>query len=87
MIVSGGRKITGTHRVSGNKNAALPMIAAALLTSEPVTLTNLPAIDDVERMLEVAKNFGVKVTRKIVEIIPKKKNSAPSREQETVRTD
>ena len=38
------------------------MIAAALLTSEPVTLTNLPAIDDVERMLEVAKNFGVKVT-------------------------
>ncbi|MBR2713508.1 MAG: UDP-N-acetylglucosamine 1-carboxyvinyltransferase [Kiritimatiellae bacterium] len=62
LIVSGGRKITGTHRVSGNKNAALPMIAAALLTSEPVTLTNLPAIDDVERMLEVAKNFGVKVT-------------------------
>ena len=39
------------------------MIAAALLTSEPVTLTNLPAIDDVERMLEVAKNFGVKVVR------------------------
>ena len=39
------------------------MIAAALLTSESVTLTNLPAIDDVERMLEVAKNFGVKVTR------------------------
>ena len=39
------------------------MIAAALLTSEPVTLTNLPAIDDVERMLEVANNFGVKVTR------------------------
>ena len=52
LIVSGGRKITGTHRVSGNKNAALPMIAAALLTSEPVTLTNLPAIDDVERMLD-----------------------------------
>ena len=39
------------------------MIAAALLTSEPVTLTNLPAIDDVERMLDVAKNFGVKVVR------------------------
>ena len=39
------------------------MIAASLLTSEPVTLTNLPAIDDVERMLEVAKGFGVKVRR------------------------
>ena len=63
LTINGRRKITGTHRVSGNKNAALPMIAAALLTSEPVTLTNLPAIDDVERMLEVAKNFGVKVTR------------------------
>ena len=49
--------------MSGNKNAALPMIAAALLTSEPVTLTNVPDIDDVGRMLEVAKDFGVKVTR------------------------
>ena len=54
--------ISGTHRVSGNKNAALPMIAASLLTSEPVTLTNLPEIDDVARMLEVAAGFGVQVT-------------------------
>ena len=61
LTITGRRKIAGTHRVSGNKNAALPMIAASLLTSEPVTLTNLPEIDDVERMLEVAKNFGVKV--------------------------
>ena len=63
LIISGRRKITGTHRVSGNKNAALPMIAAALLTSEPVTLDNIPDIDDVGLMLEVAKGFGVKVTR------------------------
>ena len=49
--------------MSGNKNAALPMIAAALLTSEPVTLTNIPDIDDVRLMLEVAKGFGVRVTR------------------------
>ena len=39
------------------------MIAAALLTREPVTLTNLPDIDDVARMLDVARDFGVKVTR------------------------
>ena len=63
LIINGRRKITGTHRVSGNKNAALPMIAAALLTSEPVTLTNIPDIDDVRLMLEVAKGFGVRVTR------------------------
>ena len=63
LIISGRRKISGTHRVSGNKNAALPMIAAALLTSEPVTLVNVPDIDDVGRMLEVARGFGVKVTR------------------------
>ena len=63
LIISGRRKISGTHRVSGNKNAALPMIAAALLTSEPVTLANVPDIADVGLMLEVAKGFGVKVTR------------------------
>ena len=63
LIISGRRKISGAHRVSGNKNAALPMIAAALLTSEPVTLDNIPDIDDVGLMLEVAKGFGVKVTR------------------------
>ena len=62
LIVRGGKAISGTHRVSGNKNAALPMIAASLLTSEPVTLTNLPEIDDVARMLEVAAGFGVQVT-------------------------
>ena len=63
LIVRGGKAISGTHRVSGNKNAALPMIAAALLTSEPVTISNLPDIDDVARMLDVAKNFGVTVVR------------------------
>lgn len=65
LVISGRKSVCGTHRVAGNKNAALPMIAASLLTSEPVTLTNLPAIDDVERMLEVAKNFGVKMTRNL----------------------
>ena len=63
LVVRGGKTISGTHRVSGNKNAALPMIAASLLTSEPVTISNIPDIDDVERMLDVARGFGVKVTR------------------------
>jgi UDP-N-acetylglucosamine 1-carboxyvinyltransferase len=55
--------VAGTHAVSGNKNAVLPMIAASLLTSEPVTLTNVPAILDVETMLTAAKGFGAQVTR------------------------
>ena len=63
LQIKGRRPVSGTHRVSGNKNAALPMIAAALLTSDPVKISNLPAIDDVSRMLDVAKSFGVRVTR------------------------
>jgi len=63
LVINGRKTVSGTHRVSGNKNAALPMIAASLLTSEPVTLSNLPDIDDVTLMLEVAAGFGVKVSR------------------------
>jgi hypothetical protein len=43
--------VQGVHRSPGNKNAALPMLAACLLTDEVVTLRNLPAIRDVETML------------------------------------
>ena len=67
LILHGRKTISGTHRVSGNKNAALPMIAAALLTSEPVTLRNVPEIDDVARMLDVAKSFGARITRDAAE--------------------
>jgi len=47
LLIKGRAVISGTHRISGNKNAALPMIAAALLTKEPVTLENVPDIADV----------------------------------------
>jgi len=43
-IVEGGRRLTGAIAPSGNKNAALPIIAAALLTEHPVTLNNVPRI-------------------------------------------
>ena len=61
--ITGRRMVGGVHRVPGNKNAALPMIAAALLTSEPVTLENLPDIADVASMLECARHFGATVKR------------------------
>lgn len=63
FLIQGRKTISGTHNVPGNKNAALPMIAASLLTAEPVTLTNVPNIDDVDAMLEAAKNFGTIVIR------------------------
>ena len=63
FVIQGRRPVSGVHAVSGNKNAALPMIAASLLTSEPVTLTNVPDILDVETMLVAAKTFGAKVVR------------------------
>ncbi len=67
LVIRGRRTISGTHRVSGNKNAALPMIAASLLTSQPVTISNLPEIDDVSLMLETARRFGAKVVRNLRE--------------------
>ena len=62
--ITGKKTVAGTHRVPGNKNAALPMIAAALLTSEPVTIENVPDISDVASMLECARRFGAVVTRR-----------------------
>ena len=63
FVIQGRRPVCGVHTVAGNKNAALPMIAASLLTSEPVTLVNVPDILDVETMLAAVKGFGAKVVR------------------------
>ena len=65
LVIEGGRTITGTHRVPGNKNAVLPMIAASLLSDEPVTITNLPEIEDVVSMLAAARSFGAEVVRDV----------------------
>lgn len=58
LIIEGGAPISGEVTVGGNKNAALPMIAAALLTDEPVTLHNMPDILDVRTMLDIARTLG-----------------------------
>jgi UDP-N-acetylglucosamine 1-carboxyvinyltransferase len=62
-LVTGGVPLNGTIKASGNKNAALPCIAAAILTDEPVTLRNIPDIEDVQVMLEVYCSFGGTVER------------------------
>jgi UDP-N-acetylglucosamine 1-carboxyvinyltransferase len=61
FVIDGRQPLNGTVRPSGNKNAALPIIAACLLTDEPVTLTNVPRILDVETMLELVHDVGVDV--------------------------
>jgi len=61
FIVEGGTPLRGEIRPAGNKNEALPLIAAALLTDEPVTLHNVPRIRDVRGMLEIASALGAKV--------------------------
>jgi len=60
-LINGGAPLNGTIKVSGNKNAALPCIAAALLTDEPVILRNIPDIEDVRVMLDVFTALGGEV--------------------------
>ncbi len=62
-IIEGGHPVKGTVRASGNKNAALPCIAAALMASEPVTLRNIPEIEDVSVMLDICRALGASVER------------------------
>jgi UDP-N-acetylglucosamine 1-carboxyvinyltransferase len=61
FVIEGGRSLSGTIRAAGNKNAALPIVAACLLTREPVLLTNVPTIRDVETMLELVADLGADV--------------------------
>jgi UDP-N-acetylglucosamine 1-carboxyvinyltransferase len=60
-VVDGGRPLNGKIRPSGNKNAALPVIAAALLTEEQVVLDNIPDIRDVRTLLELLEILGADV--------------------------
>jgi len=61
FLVEGGHPLSGSIRPSGNKNAALPCIAAALLTEDLVELTNVPRIRDVETLLEILESLGAEV--------------------------
>ncbi len=59
FIINGGKKLEGEIRVSGSKNAVLPLIAATLLTDEECVLTNVPQIKDVEIMTAILQDLGV----------------------------
>lgn len=63
LVIRGGRRIEGSVQISGAKNAVLPQIAAALLSSEPLELGNVPRVTDVDTMLAMMQEFGVVASR------------------------
>jgi UDP-N-acetylglucosamine 1-carboxyvinyltransferase len=74
LIIEGGVPLRGNIKVSGNKNAALPIIAASILTDEDVILHNLPDILDVHHMLEAIIELGAKVERSGTSVLINAKN-------------
>jgi UDP-N-acetylglucosamine 1-carboxyvinyltransferase len=61
FVIEGGRPLSGHVTAAGNKNGALPILAACVLTHEPVTLENVPRIRDVETMIELIAALGVDI--------------------------
>ena len=61
IVVQGGRKLKGEVRISGAKNAVLPLMAAALLTEEPSQIENVPNLQDVQTMIKLLRVLGAKV--------------------------
>jgi UDP-N-acetylglucosamine 1-carboxyvinyltransferase len=63
IIVHGGRALTGTVKISGSKNSALPILAATLLTKEPCVIHRVPDLSDVHYMLQILNHLGAEVER------------------------
>ena len=63
FIINGQKRISGAYQPVGNKNAALPMLAASLLTDEPVVLHNVPDILDVQVTLDILSFLGVSIEK------------------------
>lgn len=61
-IIEGGYSLKGKIKANGNKNAALPIIAACLLTDEEVIIRNIPDIEDIKIMIKIAEDLGAKIT-------------------------
>lgn len=62
FVIEGGHRLSGTIKASGNKNAALKMLPACMLTDEPVILRNMPDIGDVRTLIEIMRKLGVDIT-------------------------
>jgi len=77
LEIKGGRKISGIIKISGSKNATLPILASTILTNKKITIKNIPIVRDVETMIMLLNNIGSSIklnkTKKKIEIINKKK--------------
>ena len=63
ILVHGGNKLSGSVRISGSKNSALPILAATLLTKDPCTISNVPDLSDIHYMLQILSQLGASVER------------------------
>jgi UDP-N-acetylglucosamine 1-carboxyvinyltransferase len=61
IVIRGGKPLNGVVTPSGNKNAALPLLTASLLTDQPITLNNLPNIGDVQTMQKLLQSLGIQI--------------------------
>ncbi|TFZ07326.1 UDP-N-acetylglucosamine 1-carboxyvinyltransferase [Ramlibacter henchirensis] len=88
LSIRGGRPLHGEVRISGAKNAALPQLCAALLTADPVTLENVPRLQDVATMLKLIRNMGASAERNAQGSvrIDSSKLSSPEAPYELVKT-
>jgi UDP-N-acetylglucosamine 1-carboxyvinyltransferase len=90
LLIRGGRRLEGEVPISGAKNAALPELCAALLTAEPVTLCNVPRLQDVSTTLKLLRNMGVVAERSEAQpdvvTVNAAKVSAPEAPYELVKT-
>ena len=76
LEIKGGRKISGTIKISGSKNATLPILASTILTNKKVTIKNIPIVRDVQTMAELLRTIGSTIKfnyqKKRIEIINEK---------------
>jgi len=88
LVIQGGIPLSGEIRISGAKNAALPILCAALLTEEPLRIGNVPYLRDVTTMLELLNQMGAEISvndRMGVEIVARKLHN-PAAPYELVKT-
>ena len=64
LIVEGGYKLSGTVNISGSKNASLPILAASILTDEPVRISRVPDVSDTNYMIQILVLFRVRSPQK-----------------------
>ena len=63
ILVHGGATLSGSVKISGSKNSALPILAATLLTKEPCVIRHVPDLSDINYMLQILSHLGAQVER------------------------